>query len=96
MFFWNAKNIPLKSSLSLEEPLRVLIVTWPRGNVLKVYYNQATPDGYGDLNVVNWYDSNSLGLHKNPLIPNPASVYSNFRGRTLSIPVIHVRNILHF
>lgn len=59
--------------------------------MLRVYYNQATPHDRGELKLVNWYDANSLGLFKVPLLPSPKDVYRNFEGRSLSIPIIHVK-----
>lgn len=97
MFYWNvARTIYTnhkKSPLTVEEPIRVVIITRPRPHCLKVFYNQATPDGLGHFHLVNWYDADDLGLSKVPLLPPPAMVYRNFNGRTLSIPVIHVRTM---
>ena len=59
-------------------------------NSFRVYYNQAVPDGNGNLRLVNWYDSANLGMHKVPLLPNSQQVYSNFNGRNFKVPVFHV------
>ncbi|XP_059621792.1 ionotropic receptor 40a-like [Phlebotomus argentipes] len=89
MFFWGSRHPPKKATLYLKEPLKVVILTTPRPNVLRLYYNQATPAEIGVLTFVNWYDGNSLGLFKVPVLPRPDDVYQNLRGRILSIPVIH-------
>ncbi|KAJ6637314.1 Ionotropic receptor 40a, partial [Pseudolycoriella hygida] len=88
IFFWNATHLP-KSRHRFAEPFRLVFVIRPRLDVLRVYYNQATPNNRGELKLVNWYDANSLGLFKVPLLPSPKDVYRNFEGRVLSIPIIH-------
>lgn len=67
-----------------------MLIIRPRLDVLRVYYNQALPYDKGEFTLVNWYDANSLGLFKIPLFPSSKDVYSNFGGRVLSIPIIHV------
>lgn len=74
----------------------MVLIIRPRLDVLRVYYNQATPHDKGELKLVNWYDANSLGLFKVPLLPSPKDVYRNFEGRALSIPIIHVNLRAHF
>lgn len=97
MFYWKVATTiythPKKSPLTVSEPIRVVIITRPRPHCLKVFYNQATPDGHGHFHMVNLYDADDLGILKVPLLPLPELVYRNFNGRTLSIPVIHVCNI---
>lgn len=56
----------------------------------RIYYNQAVPDGVSNLRLVNWYDGDNLGLQKVPLLPNAATVYSNFNGRVFRVPVFQV------
>lgn len=91
MFYWNSKKMSnLKYEMNLAEPLRVIIITQPRPNVLRVFYNQASPDGSGHLKFVNSYDPTSSRLLKIPLIPDPMVVYKNFKERILYVPVIHV------
>lgn len=100
LFFWNATHLPKRRlDYNFAEPFRVVLIIRPRLDVLRVYYNQATPHNKGELKLVNWYDANSLGLFKVPLLPKPKDVYRNFEGRSLSIPIIHVnfpRRILIF
>lgn len=77
--------------LRLAEAVRIVLITRPRPNCLCVFYNQATSDGRGRYTFVNRYDADDLGLKSVPLLPSPSKVYRNFYGRTLLIPVIHVR-----
>lgn len=98
MFYWNVSSTiyvkhSYKSPLRVTEPIRVVIITRPRPHCLNVFYNQATPDGFGQFKLVNWYDADDLGILKVPLLPLPEMVYRNFNGRTLLIPVIHVYNL---
>lgn len=92
VFFWNATKLPKRrDAYHFTEPFRIVLIIRPRLAVLRVYYNQATPHDRGELKLVNWYDANSLGLFKVPLLPSSKDVYRNFAGRVLSIPIIHVR-----
>lgn len=94
VFFWNSTRLPKRRfAYHFEEPFRIVLIIRPRLDVLRVYYNQATPHDNGELKLVNWYDANSLGLFKVPLLPSPKDVYRNFEGRVLSIPIIHVNNL---
>ncbi|KAG4077829.1 hypothetical protein HA402_013763 [Bradysia odoriphaga] len=90
VFFWNATHLPKRrDAYHFSEPFRIVLIIRSRLAVLRVYYNQATPHDSGELKLVNWYDANSLGLFKVPLLPSPKDVYRNFGGRVLSIPIIH-------
>lgn len=95
LFYWGEKDIRVakKMGLELREPLRVAYITHPRKKVYHIHYNMATPDGSGNLKLVNWYDANSLGLFREPLLPLREQVYKTLGGRMLYIPVIHVRGI---
>ncbi|XP_060666580.1 ionotropic receptor 40a-like [Drosophila nasuta] len=73
-----------------EEPMRAVVITRPRPKAFRIYYNQAAPTGTSQLRLVNWYDSDNLGLQRTPLLPSAASVYSNFEGRVFRVPVFHV------
>lgn len=90
MFFWNLPAIPKKTNWNLKEPLRVVIITRPRENVFRVFYNQADPSGNGPLKIVNWYDGENLGLNTTPLLKMASKVFKDFNGRIFHIPVIHV------
>ncbi|XP_037052019.1 ionotropic receptor 40a [Bradysia coprophila] len=90
VFFWNATHLPKRrDAYHFSEPFRIVLIIRSRLAVLRVYYNQATPHDMGELKLVNWYDANSLGLFKVPLLPSPKDVYRNFGERVLSIPIIH-------
>lgn len=93
LFYWDEKDIRVakKMGLELREPLRVAFITHPRKRVYHIHYNMATPDGSGNLKLINWYDANSLGLFREPLLPLREQVYKTLGGRMLYIPVIHVR-----
>lgn len=95
LFYSGAKTIDEVglTERELREPLRAAFITHPRKQVYRVYYNQAVPDGSGKLKMVNWYDANSLGLYKEPLLPRLEVVFKKLDWRTLYVPVIHVRFI---
>lgn len=96
LFYSGAKRIEdiALTERELREPLRAAFITHPRKEVYRVYYNQAVPDGSGRLKMVNWYDANSLGLYKEPLLPRLDEVFKKLDWRTLYVPVIHVSGCL--
>lgn len=63
---------------------------------IRVYYNQASGDGQGNLSLVNWFDGNYLGLLRKPLLPIQKEVYRDLQGRMLLIPVIHVTELMSY
>lgn len=77
----------------LAEAVRIVLVTRPRPRCLHVLYNRASSGCgiSGRFERVNRYDADDLGLHGVPLLPSAQRVYSDFGGRTLVVPVIHVR-----
>lgn len=83
-------------TLLLSTPKNVCVTIFYKTNKsFRLYYNQATPDGNGDFKFVNWYDGNkSSGVYRSPFLPTSASVYKNFEGRILRVPVIHVNNLI--
>ncbi|XP_036215895.2 ionotropic receptor 40a [Bactrocera oleae] len=87
IFYWGAKHPPKANEVRFEEPMRAVVITRPRKKAFRIYYNQAVPDGVSNLRLVNWYDGDNLGLQKVPLLPNAATVYSNFNGRVFRVPV---------
>ncbi|XP_043949810.1 ionotropic receptor 40a [Drosophila biarmipes] len=89
IFYWGARLPPRSDAISFREPLRAVVITCPRQNAFRIYYNQARPCSVGHLQLVNWYDGESLGLQRIPLLPTAASVYANFEGRTFLVPVFH-------
>nr|XP_043069712.1 ionotropic receptor 40a [Drosophila bipectinata] len=89
IFYWGANWLPRASLLKFEEPLRAVVVTRPRKHAFRIYYNQAQPSKINHLQLVNWYDTNNLGLKRCPLLPSGASVYKNFDGRVFRVPVFH-------
>lgn len=91
IFYWGTTRLPndLDQSL-LKEPLRVAVITNPRKNIFRIFYNQANPNNRGELMSANWFDGNDMTFRRVPLLPVPTEVYKNFGGRVFIIPVIHV------
>uniref|UniRef100_A0A182LT48 Uncharacterized protein n=1 Tax=Anopheles culicifacies TaxID=139723 RepID=A0A182LT48_9DIPT len=90
IFYWGASQLPATLNHNLlKEPFRVAIITNPRRNIFRVFYNQAKPNNRGDMLSVNWFDGNDMTFKRVPLLPSPTEVYKNFEGRVFSIPVIH-------
>uniref|UniRef100_A0A1Y9HEF7 Uncharacterized protein n=1 Tax=Anopheles funestus TaxID=62324 RepID=A0A1Y9HEF7_ANOFN len=90
IFYWGASQLPATLNHNLlKEPFRVAIITNPRRNIFRIFYNQAKPNNRGDMVSVNWFDGNDMTFKRVPLLPSPTEVYKNFEGRIFSIPVIH-------
>ncbi|XP_049285684.1 ionotropic receptor 40a isoform X2 [Anopheles funestus] len=90
IFYWGASQLPATLNHNLlKEPFRVAIITNPRRNIFRIFYNQAKPNNRGDMVSVNWFDGNDMTFKRVPLLPSPTEVYKNFDGRIFSIPVIH-------
>ncbi|XP_053672070.1 ionotropic receptor 40a [Anopheles nili] len=90
IFYWGATQPPARlNSALLREPLRVAIITNPRRNIFRIFYNQALPNNRGEMRSVNWFDGNDMTFKRMPLLPLPTKVYKNFQGRIFTIPVIH-------
>ncbi|TDG46101.1 hypothetical protein AWZ03_007443 [Drosophila navojoa] len=89
MFYWGASKPPNATRVNFEQPMRAVVITRPRPNAFRIYYNQAMPTAKSQLRLVNWYDGDNLGLQKTPLLPSAASVYANFQGRLFHVPVFH-------
>ncbi|XP_032576835.1 ionotropic receptor 40a isoform X3 [Drosophila sechellia] len=89
IFYWGARWPPSSRVIRFREPLRAVVVTRPRKKAFRIYYNQARPCSDSQLQLVNWYDGDNLGLQRIPLLPTALSVYANFKGRTFRVPVFH-------
>uniref|UniRef100_A0A1Y9J0J0 Ionotropic glutamate receptor C-terminal domain-containing protein n=1 Tax=Anopheles quadriannulatus TaxID=34691 RepID=A0A1Y9J0J0_ANOQN len=90
IFYWGAAQLPATLNPNLlMEPFRVAIITNPRRNIFRIFYNQAKPNNRGDMLSVNWFDGNDMTFKRVPLLPSPTEVYKNFQGRIFTIPVIH-------
>lgn len=92
IFYWGVRKVPTQLDRTLlREPLRVAVITNPRKNIFRIFYNQVKPNNRGELLSTNWFDGNDMTFQKVPLLPTPTTVYKNFEGRVFTIPVIHVR-----
>uniref|UniRef100_A0AAG5CPX1 Ionotropic glutamate receptor L-glutamate and glycine-binding domain-containing protein n=1 Tax=Anopheles atroparvus TaxID=41427 RepID=A0AAG5CPX1_ANOAO len=79
----------LSTLYASNEPFRVAVITNPRKNIYRIFYNQAKPNNRGEMLSSNWFDGNDMTFKRMPLLPSPTEVYKNFEGRIFSIPVIH-------
>ncbi|XP_034250854.1 ionotropic receptor 40a [Thrips palmi] len=70
----------------LLEAMRVAVISNPRAGTYRVHYTQATSEGSGALRLVNWWSGT---LFRFPVLPPASRVYTDLRGRTLEVPVLH-------
>ncbi|KAK3922610.1 Luciferin 4-monooxygenase [Frankliniella fusca] len=73
---------------ALQEAMRVAVISNPRPGTYRIYYTQATPEGSGTLKLVNWWSCGTT-LFRYPVLPPASKIYTDLRGRTLHVPVLH-------
>ncbi|XP_060527847.1 ionotropic receptor 40a-like [Cylas formicarius] len=54
----------------------------------RIYYNQANSHKEHTLDMINWW-TKEKGLFHHPTIPQRKSIYKDFHGKTLKVPVLH-------
>lgn len=67
------------------------MITTPRPFVYRIYYNHKTSLNGGQMELVNWFDGNNLGLNQEPILSHVKNIYDDFNGRVFIVPVVHVR-----
>ncbi|XP_066259672.1 ionotropic receptor 40a-like isoform X2 [Euwallacea similis] len=74
--------------MNIHSAMRVIVIYNSRPDSFRIYYNQATSYKEHHLNMVNWWD-HEKGLFHHPTLPQKKSVYKDFHGKLLRIPVLH-------
>ncbi|XP_045493424.1 ionotropic receptor 40a [Colias croceus] len=86
IFYWQHGVVSKKFRDGMKEAMRVAVITNPRWNVYRIYYNQATSNNLNSLSLVNWWSGK---LYKKPVLPPADKVYADFHGRVFHVPVLH-------
>ncbi|XP_048523558.1 ionotropic receptor 40a [Dendroctonus ponderosae] len=68
--------------------MRVFAITNPRLDTFRLYYSQATSYRKHQLELINWWNQDK-GLFHHPTLPSKKSVYKDFHGKYLHVPVLH-------
>ncbi|KAF5271728.1 hypothetical protein FQA39_LY08051 [Lamprigera yunnana] len=87
-FYWGAKPLKRYFIRAMNKIMKVVVITNPRQDTYRLYYNQALSYKNHHLEIVNWWNSVN-GLFKHPTLPSPSQIFKNFSGRTFKVPVVH-------
>ncbi|XP_066137961.1 ionotropic receptor 40a [Euwallacea fornicatus] len=74
--------------MNIHSAMRVIVICNSRPDSFRIYYNQATSYKEHHLDMINWWD-HEKGLFHHPTLPHEKSVYKDFHGKLLRIPVLH-------
>ncbi|KAK5647663.1 hypothetical protein RI129_002555 [Pyrocoelia pectoralis] len=88
IFYWPEKRINRFFIRSMNEFMKIVVLTNPRPGTYRIYYNQALSHKKHHLEMVNWWNSVD-GLFRRPTLPSPKTIFNNFNGKVFKIPVIH-------
>ncbi|KAK4885196.1 hypothetical protein RN001_001467 [Aquatica leii] len=86
-FYWGPHPIG-RYFIRSTEKLKIIVITNPRPNTYRLYYNQALPHKDHHFELINWWNSID-GLYKRPTLPSAKKIFQNFNGKTFKVPVIH-------
>lgn len=73
---------------NMHETMRIIVITNPRRDAYRLYYNQATSYKRHNLKMINWWIQ-GRGLFHHPTLPNARETFKDFHGRVIQVPVIH-------
>lgn len=74
--------------------MKVYVITNPRNDTFRIFYNQALPYKEHHLEMVNWWH-HGVGLFNHPTLPAKFyNVFKDFKGKMFKVPVIHVCHIV--
>ncbi|XP_026328485.1 ionotropic receptor 40a [Hyposmocoma kahamanoa] len=86
IFYWPYGAVSKTFLTTINEAMRVAVITNPKTSVFRIYYNQASPNRLHHLSLVNWWSGR---LYKSPVVPPADKVYHDFQGRMFDVPVLH-------
>lgn len=67
------------------------MITNPRNDTFRIFYNQALPYKTNHMEMINWWRE-GIGLFNHPTLPiKYNSAFKNFKGKVFKVPVIHVK-----
>ncbi|GJQ71880.1 hypothetical protein Trydic_g2993 [Trypoxylus dichotomus] len=68
--------------------MKVVLITNPRVNAYRIYYNQATSHRKHHLTMVNWWTKHKR-LFSHPTLPSSTTIFKDFKRKLIFVPVIH-------
>ncbi|KAL1512813.1 hypothetical protein ABEB36_002337 [Hypothenemus hampei] len=90
IFHWGRESFNRKHFLrNIHYAMRVYAITNPRNGTFRLYYNQGTSYREHHLEIIKWWNDDK-GLFNHPnLMTQKKSVYKDFHGKVLQVPVLH-------
>nr|XP_022911121.1 ionotropic receptor 40a-like [Onthophagus taurus] len=88
IFYWGNEDFQRYFLRNIHEAMKVVLITNPRLNTYRIYYNQATSHRKHHLSMVNWWTKNK-NLFNHPTLPNEKLIFKDFKKKLINVPVIH-------
>ncbi|XP_056633936.1 ionotropic receptor 40a [Diorhabda sublineata] len=88
IFYWGRGTFSPFFTENIPYSMKVYAITFPRNNTFRLYYSQVTSNKEHDLEMINWWHQD-VGIFHHPTLPITKSVYLDFKGRVLQVPVLH-------
>ncbi|XP_023310509.1 ionotropic receptor 40a [Anoplophora glabripennis] len=90
VYIFNWGRLPLERNFvrNIEYAMKIYVITNPRTDTFRLFYSQATSHREHHLDMVNWWN-HGKGLFSHPTLPIMKSVYKDFKGKVLQVPVLH-------
>ncbi|XP_050500122.1 ionotropic receptor 40a isoform X2 [Diabrotica virgifera virgifera] len=88
IFYWGKPPFTRYFTRNIPYSIKAYAITNPRNNTYRLYYSQATSHKQHHLEMVNWWNQD-MGIFHHPTLPITKSVFKDFKGRVLRVPVLH-------
>ncbi|XP_068893877.1 ionotropic receptor 40a-like isoform X2 [Tenebrio molitor] len=89
VFSWGRKPFSRYFVRNVLFVMKVYVITNPRNDTFRIFYNQAVPYKTHHLEMVNWWH-HGVGLFNHPTLPSKyKNVFKDFKGKEFRVPVIH-------
>nr|QBB73021.1 ionotropic receptor [Protaetia brevitarsis] len=88
IFYWGRNDIQRYFLRNMQEAMKVILITNPRNDAYRIYFNQATSHRKHHLTMVNWW-TREKRLFNHPTLPSAIDIFKDFKNRLIYVPVIH-------
>nr|XP_008195465.2 PREDICTED: uncharacterized protein LOC658055 isoform X1 [Tribolium castaneum] len=89
IFNWGRRPFSRYFVRNIINVMKVFVITNPRNDTFRIFYNQAVPYKKHHLEMVNWWQ-HGVGLFNHPTLPAKYNnVFKDFKENVFKIPVIH-------
>ncbi|XP_074037326.1 ionotropic receptor 40a isoform X2 [Leptinotarsa decemlineata] len=88
IFYWGQSLFSRYFLRNIKYCMKIYAITNPRNDTYRLFYSQATSHREHHLEMVNWWN-HGKGIFNHPTLPTTKSVYKDFKGKILHVPVLH-------